>query len=181
MIVFIEGGSKSGKSIFAQKIAQMLSEDGNLWYLATMEPHDDEDLARIERHRQERAGWGFETAEWGRDILSHECEINCKGTYLVDCITTLLTNEMFKSMADDSYDADAPERVLKGLKLLADKASNVVFVSDEIYCDAANFDDWTDSFRKGLAFIDKEICKDADCVYEFVNGNRIIYKGEDLI
>ena len=35
-----------------------------------MIPHDHEDLARIRRHREERAGWGFETLECGRDILA---------------------------------------------------------------------------------------------------------------
>ena len=181
MIVFIEGGSKSGKSLFAQDVSVKLSTKGHLWYLATMEPHDEEDLARIARHRRERDGLGFETAEWGRNIESHKKEIDCKGTYLVDSITTLLTNEMFRNMSDSSVDLLAPQRVLDGLSILSQKAENVVFVSDNIYGDGICFDEWTNEFRKGLAYIDREICKKADTVYEFVNGNRIKYKGEEIL
>lgn len=47
MKVLISGGAKNGKSMFAQEIAKKLSKEGHLWYLATMEPHDDEDDARV--------------------------------------------------------------------------------------------------------------------------------------
>ena len=37
-------------------------------YWATMEPVDGEDRARIARHLDERAGWGFSTVECGRAL-----------------------------------------------------------------------------------------------------------------
>ena len=43
MIILVVGGAKSGKSDYAEKIAQMLHEGGNLYYIATMNPHDEED------------------------------------------------------------------------------------------------------------------------------------------
>lgn len=181
MICFIEGGSKSGKSIYAQRIAQKLSEEGHLWYLATMEPKDDEDFARIKRHRQERAGWGFDTAEWGRDILSHKDEIDCKGTYLVDSVTTLLSNEMFAKMTDENVDNGAADRIIEGFRALSSCAANVIFVSDDIFCDGIEFEDWTNSFRESLASIDRSIVSYADMVIEFVNGNPVYYKGGDII
>ena len=56
MKIYISGGAKNGKSMFAQEIAKKLSSEGHLWYLATMEPRDNEDDARVLRHRKERAG-----------------------------------------------------------------------------------------------------------------------------
>ena len=70
MNVFISGGCKNGKSMYAQNIARDMSQRQNvpLYYIATMIPADDEDRARIRRHLSERDGWGFETIEQGRHI-----------------------------------------------------------------------------------------------------------------
>ena len=59
----ILGGSSSGKSMYAQRLARSLAGTRPLYYLATMEPRDAEDHARVAKHRRERAGWGFETLE----------------------------------------------------------------------------------------------------------------------
>ena len=180
MKIFISGGAKNGKSMFAQEIAKELSGEGHLWYLATMEPRDDEDDARVIRHRKEREGWGFKTVEWGRNIALHCEEFDCKGTYLVDSITALLSNEMFGGMSGEP-DKSAPERVAKDLIAFSEAAENVVFVSDNIFCDAAFYDDWTDSYREGLAFADRRIAEKCDVVAEFSCGQIIFYKGAELI
>ena len=59
MTYLLIGGSKSGKSHLAQQLCRSLG--GPLVYWATMEPVDGEDRARIARHLDERAGWGFST------------------------------------------------------------------------------------------------------------------------
>ncbi|MBQ7874533.1 MAG: bifunctional adenosylcobinamide kinase/adenosylcobinamide-phosphate guanylyltransferase [Oscillospiraceae bacterium] len=180
MRIYISGGAKNGKSMFAQEIAKKLSSEGHLWYLATMEPHDDEDLARIARHRDERAGWGFRTAEWGRNIALHCEEIDCKGTYLVDSVTALLSNEMFSGMSGE-INKNAADKTAEELLAFSEKAENVVFVSDNIFCDAAFYDEWTDSYREGLAKVDRTIAEKCDVVAEFSCGQIIFYKGAELI
>lgn len=180
MKIFISGGAKNGKSMFAQECAKKLSSPGHLWYLATMEPHDDEDYARIERHRKERAGWGFDTAEWGRDLGLHIGEVDCKGTYIVDSVTALLTNEMFGSM-DGNINFSAADKTAKDLTCFSDAAKNVVFVSDNIYCDAAFYDDWTETFRRGLSEVDRRLAEVCDVVIEFCCGQLIYYKGGELL
>ena len=180
MKLFISGGAKNGKSMFAQQWAKKLSVEGHLWYLATMEPHDKEDLARIARHRNERDGWGFETVEWGRNLLSHREEIDLEGVYLMDSVTALLTNEMFGTM-DGTYNASAVENVMEGLLALMEKASSVVLVSDNIFSDAVFYDDYTENFRKGLAQIDRRLVEVCDTVVEFSCGCPIFYKGGELL
>ena len=93
MSVFISGGCKNGKSFYAQRIAKAAGTP--LYYIATMIPRDREDDARIARHRQERAGWGFETLECGADILSCLDRADPAGAFLLDSVTALLSNEMF--------------------------------------------------------------------------------------
>ena len=63
MKILVGGGCKNGKSFYAQNLARLLAGEGGLFYVATMTPCDDEDHARILRHRQEREGWGFLTLE----------------------------------------------------------------------------------------------------------------------
>lgn len=180
MKIYISGGAKNGKSMFAQEIAKKLSLEGHLWYLATMEPKDDEDDARVARHRKEREGWGFKTAEWGRNIGAHCNDVDCKGTYLVDSVTALLSNEMFSGMSGN-INKQAPYKVIKDLTIFSNAAENVVFVSDNIFCDSAFYDEWTDSYRQGLAKVDKIIAEKCDVVAEFSCGQIIFYKGAELI
>lgn len=63
MNYFLSGGAKNGKSSLAQRI--VCAQPGPRYYLATMIPHDDEDLLRIRRHIDDRAGLGFATVECG--------------------------------------------------------------------------------------------------------------------
>ena len=93
-LLFI-GGCKSGKSSTAQRIAKRLGENAPLYYWATMEPHDDEDLARIRRHIADRDGWGFTTVERSFDLSAGLDEIDPAGTVLFDSVTACLSEQMF--------------------------------------------------------------------------------------
>ena len=68
MKILLVGGSKSGKSGLAQRLCVRLAAGAPMIYWATMEPVDGEDRARIARHLDERAGWGFSTVECGRAL-----------------------------------------------------------------------------------------------------------------
>ena len=63
MRILLIGGGKSGKSSTAQRLAATLSGAAPRYYWATMTPHDGEDLSRIRRHVEDRAGMGFITVE----------------------------------------------------------------------------------------------------------------------
>lgn len=174
MSTFISGGCKNGKSFYAQRIAQ--SAGTPLYYIATMIPHDSEDDARILRHQNERAGWGFETLECGTNILSCLDHANAQGSFLLDSVTALLSNEMFTP--DGSFHPEAADKIAMELTEFVRRAPNTVLVSDYIYSDAARYDDWTETYRRGLARIDRALAAVCDCVIEVVNGQMICYKGE---
>lgn len=98
MNYFLSGGAKNGKSSLAQRI--VCAQPGPRYYLATMIPHDDEDLLRIRRHIDDRAGLGFATVECGTDILSALRRMDPGGAVLLDSVTALLSNEMFRADRD---------------------------------------------------------------------------------
>ena len=95
MIYFIVGGSKSGKSSYGEKEAIKLCKNGNLYYIATMNPYDKEDEERIKIHRRQRDGLGFKTIEQYRNIEEVLFKVNNSSTIFIDSSTSLLTNEMF--------------------------------------------------------------------------------------
>ena len=92
MIIFVVGGSKSQKSNYGELIAEKLFNKGNLYYLATMKPYDEEDLKRIEEHIKNRSGHGYITLEVPRDIISVLPMLSKDDTVLLDSITSLVTN-----------------------------------------------------------------------------------------
>ena len=172
MSTYISGGCKNGKSFYAQKVAK--AGGSPLYYIATMIPHDDEDLARIRRHREERAGWGFETLECGRDILRCLDNADPMGSFLLDSVTALLSNEMF---APEGIDMGAPVRIAQALEAFVRLAPNTVLVSDYIFSDAILYDELTEAYRKGLATIDRHMAAACDNVIEVVGGQFIVHKG----
>lgn len=172
MSTLVIGGSKSGKSMVAQRIAKACGEP--LYYVATMIPGDGEDAARIERHRADRAGWGFATLEQGRDILRCLDRAEANGAFLIDSVTALLANEMF---APDGVHPDASLKVADDLAAFVGRAPNTVLVSDYIFSDAALYDDLTEAYRMGLAFIDRRMAALCDNVIEAVAGLTIVHKG----
>ena len=67
MIVLVTGGSGSGKSAFAERLIENLPREKRV-YAATMQVYDGESVRRVQRHRAQRAGLGFETVECPKDL-----------------------------------------------------------------------------------------------------------------
>ena len=177
MNVFISGGAKNGKSTYAQNLAVSMARKNKspLYYLATMIPHDDEDRERIERHRQDRQGLGFRTIECGHDI---DLEIEGReGVFLIDSVTALLSNEMFRS--NGKVDPEASIRIAENLSKLCEKHDGLIFVSDYIYGDGVEYDELTDAYIQGLAIIDKALARACDRVVEMCYGFPVDYKPEE--
>ena len=172
MSTFISGGCKNGKSMLAQRIAK--AGGTPLYYIATMIPRDAEDAARVRRHRAERAGWGFETIECARDILRCLDRADAAGSFLLDSVTALLSNEMFDA---DAIHLDAADRISGALAEFVLRAPNTVLVSDYIYSDAALYDPLTEAFRAGLARIDRRLARCCDNVLEVADGIITVHKG----
>ncbi|MFI3236585.1 MAG: bifunctional adenosylcobinamide kinase/adenosylcobinamide-phosphate guanylyltransferase [Lachnospiraceae bacterium] len=181
MKIFLSGGCKNGKSAYAEELAVALSKQHHvpLYYLATMKPVDDEDYARIEKHRESRKDSGFTTIEVNRNIHMLPPHTDSNGSYLLDSATALLVNEMF--LPDGSTNLHAGDLVAGHIEALLSTHPNMVIVSDYLYSDAIEYDDFTDAYRRELATIDKACAKLCDVVIEVSFSNLIVYKGKDLL
>lgn len=173
MNYFLSGGAKNGKSTLAQDI--LCAQRGPRYYLATMIPHDEEDHARIRRHLAEREGLGFETVECGTDILRALERISPDGAVLLDSVTALLSNEMFRP--DGTMDVSAADRLCVQLPELAQRVRCCVFVSDYLYADSGDYGAWTQSYCRGLAQIDRTLAALCENVCELCCAQRYWYKG----
>ncbi|MDR0839272.1 MAG: bifunctional adenosylcobinamide kinase/adenosylcobinamide-phosphate guanylyltransferase [Oscillospiraceae bacterium] len=174
MRIFISGGCKNGKSMTAQRIAKAMSGGGTLYYVATMLSRDAEDDERIERHRRERDGWGFTTVEQPTDIgeLAEKCDTGA--VFLLDSLTALLANEMFR---DGDVNMDAADKIIAGTDRLLDAVPHIVIVSDYIYSDAVRYDPLTELYRKSLARIDRAVAARCDTVIEIAFSASVVHKG----
>ena len=178
MRIFISGGCKNGKSHHAQSLAKKTAQAKNLplYYIATMKPADSEDAERIANHRREREGWGFVTVEQPVDIeqITEKCD-TC-GSFLLDSLTALLANEMFKQETV----SDCAGKISADLSAVLKNIENIVIVSDYIYSDAQIYDGLTENYRKSLAFLDAAAARECDIVLEACYTNIIIHKGKGL-
>ena len=173
MTYFLSGGSKSGKSMLAQRISKSLP--GPHYYLATLRPTDDEDRAIVRRHLQERDGWGFTTVECESGILSALDLVPENGTFLLDSVTALLANEMFRP--DGSVDDLAGKRLADDLARFAALAKNAVFVADFVFSDGRDYGALTERYREALGLVGVRLAAACDHAAELSASIPIWYKG----
>ena len=178
MKIWITGGAGSGKSSLAQELAAALSRNGSKYYIATMVPRDEEDQRRIRRHILDRSGMGFETIECPSGLTDPSRGIvpDPDGTYLMDSATAMLSNAMFGER-EFVYDPDAAAAVTADLAAFSEQVENFIAVSDGIYSDAMYYDGMTETYRRGLAQIEREMASVCDTVIECAAGGVIVHKG----
>jgi adenosylcobinamide kinase/adenosylcobinamide-phosphate guanylyltransferase len=88
----ILGGARSGKSAYAQTLAEANSPER--LYLATATPGDEEMAARIARHRADR-GPGWTTLEEPLEVAATlSAEARAGRVLVLDCLTLWLSNLM---------------------------------------------------------------------------------------
>lgn len=88
--ILITGGARSGKSSYAEKLARELG--GNILYIATSIPFDDEMKSRVKKHRESRPDvWDTYEGYSGLGSVVSEKGSGYKGI-LLDCITVMVTN-----------------------------------------------------------------------------------------
>lgn len=177
MIVLVIGGAKSGKSSLAESISYNLKKEGTLYYLATMNPKDLEDLKRIEKHISNREKYNFKTIEIKSDIGRIK-DLETSGTMLLDSVTSLVTNEMFK---ENGFNLSVKDKINSEIESLSKKLNNLILVSDYVFSDSKRYDELTNNFRKELGSINCTLASLADVVIEVNFGNILFHKGEGLL
>jgi adenosyl cobinamide kinase/adenosyl cobinamide phosphate guanylyltransferase len=122
-ICLVLGGTRSGKSAFAERVA--LAHQGDLLYLATGSATDDDMAARIDRHRAGRDK-RFTTVEAGADLAA-ALAVAPPRPALVDSLGTWVASRpRFPDLA--SFEQDLAEL----MAALVVREAPTIVVSDEV-------------------------------------------------
>jgi adenosylcobinamide kinase/adenosylcobinamide-phosphate guanylyltransferase len=176
-ITLILGGARSGKSSYAQSIAE---ESGkSVTFIATAQALDDEMSARIQKHRVERS-LNWETLEVPLGIAAYAEQIK-SDIVILDCITLLVSNLLMRFVKDDLVDEEPfiieVEKEVNQLiaKMLAQKQDWII-VSNEVGLGLVPPYQMGRVYRDGLGWANQRLAREADKVIFMVAGIPTVIK-----
>ena len=174
MLILLTGGSACGKSSYGETLA--VQGPKPLYYIAAMEPYDDECLQKIARHRSLRADKGFETIEryTGVDALKL---LETGGTVLLECLCNLTANEMY---IQPDAPVDPVQKVVAGVENLRRQTDTLIVITNDVGSDNETYLEETRRYIRALGEINARVAAMADRVYELVAGIPICLKGETV-
>lgn len=195
MIHLVTGGSGSGKSGYAEnwltgRGKRQEEEPGVngeeeqkkadiFVYIATMQPYTEETLKKIERHHQLRAGKGFRTLEKYTNLP--ELEIPENQGILLECISNLTANELYREDGTLNDLKETEEKVLAGVRWLNDSTARLVIVTNEVTADVNGYSEETEKYRECIGKINQRLAELADIVTEVVYGIPVRVKGTEEV
>ncbi len=173
-LIFITGGVRSGKSRYAQRIADSLNGPP-VYYIATLVPGDEEMRARVAEHRQRRpASWITieEDCDPARTIKEYD---QAGAVFLIDCLTILVNNLMFSAGAQPE-EGEILARVEDLARTAYEAGATVIIVSNEVGGGIVPADPMSRAFRDTLGRANQIVARMADEVYLCVAGLAVELK-----
>ena len=167
-LYFITGGAGSGKSEYAEQLAERLHAElaGPLYYVATMNPtpRDSDAAARIAKHQKRRENKGYTTIECPTDIAQlGRLPAHPRAVFLLEDLTNLYANEVYGTSGH-------PHAIVAPLLQLVAQAGAVIVVANELYSDGIDYGEETNRFLRNIAGIAAQLSAAADQVTEVVYG-----------
>lgn len=171
-ITLVLGGVRSGKSSYAQRLAE---QAGAVTFVATAERRNDEEMQRkIERHRAERpADWI--TVEEPLDLAGILVRSSSTQTLLIDCLTLYAANLLEAYPEDDAAQGHAIDVLCTSLEATA---CCVILVSNEVGSGVVPAYALGRRFRDLVGEINQRIAAIADCAVLMVAGLPLALKGQ---
>jgi len=171
-IILVTGGSRSGKSSYAQMRAEALP--GPRAYLATCPILDEEMAERCRKHQEarSRSGSAWDTVEEEREIACIIKQDRRHQVILVDCLTLWVNNLMHQSEQESRMmteeDIDRSCRIL--LDACREFAGTVIFVTNEVGMGIVPENPLSRRFRDLAGRCNQIIAAAADNVIFLVSG-----------
>jgi len=152
MIVYVTGGTRSGKSKYAQQMALQLT--GNPVYVATARIWDDDFAKRVERHKTERGSeWTLLESEQNVHLLPIENQVA-----VIDCVTLWLTNlfmsndqDIDKSLIAFKAEIDSLENLKGTFIVISNEIGMGVHAETEIGRKFTDLQGWANQYVAGKA------------------------------
>ena len=173
--VLILGGARSGKSRFAQRLAQNMG--GPVLFVATAMAGDEEMRKRIEEHRRARpAGWGLLEAATGVGARISGVAGEAK-VVVLDCLTLLVSN-VLGQYCEETLGSEFAARVEVGLnaeagellECIRETDASFVIVSNEVGEGLVPANRQGRLYRDLLGRLNQRLAGAADEVYLMVAG-----------
>ena len=175
-IILITGGQRSGKSLYAEKLALSLSD--NPVYLATAHVWDEEFRQRVLRH-QVRRGAQWTNIEEEKQLSRHDVSGR---VVVIDCITLWCTNYFFDRHAHEweqpSVD-DALHQLQEEFIRFTDQDAVFIFVTNEIGSGGVSENAIQRRFTDLEGWMNQFVAARADEVVLMVSGIPVKIKGQD--
>ena len=178
-LVLVLGGARSGKSRYAQQLAESLP--GPHVFLATCPRSDDpEMLARIARHQADRAGRGWQTLEEPLDLAAAFHSVAPGSVVLVDCLTLWTSNLMFDAEQRGASFAEDDMAAVCAATLSAARAAAgaIIFVSNEVGLGIVPDNALARAFRDLAGRCNQAVASAADDVVFMVSGLPLTLKSQ---
>ena len=163
-LIFITGGARSGKSRHAVELAKQSA--GQVSFVATCLPKDDEMKARVEKHRESRpADW--QTIEQEMEVAPAIKKLSeDRSAVIVDCITMLVSNLLLAGKTEEQILTEI-QAIAESLRAL--KATTIV-VSNEVGSGIVPDSELGRNFRDVAGKANQVLAEDADEAYLMVSG-----------
>ena len=126
----ITGGSRSGKSRHAQQLGESLP--GQKLFIATCPVTDEEMRQRIERHRLDRQGAGWQTVEETVDLEQALTANGAAEVVLIDCLTLWINNLLFTDAANSLDEEAVSVKARKLAEACRARSGVVIMVTNEV-------------------------------------------------
>jgi adenosylcobinamide kinase / adenosylcobinamide-phosphate guanylyltransferase len=177
-ITLILGGARSGKSSYAQSLAE--ESGASVTFIATAQALDEEMSMRIQKHRAERP-LSWETVEIPFEIASH---VQVKSNVVIlDCITLLISNLLMQFVKNDLVE-EAPfmaavqkeiNELISTLRL-GEQEQDWLIVSNEVGLGLVPPYQMGRVYRDAIGWANQRLAREADKVIFMVAGIPTIIK-----
>lgn len=167
-LILISGANGSGKSACAEALIGRIAPTAPRFYLATMRVQTEENRRRVEKHRRQRAGLGFQTLE--RPLRVADAPVSADGVVLLEDVSNLLANAIFEENRTE-------QSVLQDILALTRRCRLLVAVTISGLC-AEGFDAETGGYIRALNHLNQTLFEAAAAAAAIRGGVPEIQKGD---
>lgn len=174
-IILAAGGTRSGKSAYAQDLAESLP--GKRAFVATCSVPSEDDtemMERVARHQEDRLGAGWLTIEEELDLTRVLEGLPDIKVLLVDCLTLWISNLMhtYHDLTEDRMIAMCEEII----ELCRQRQGTVIFVTNEVGSGIVPANPMARKYRDLTGRCNQEMARGADEVIFFSCGLPLYLK-----